>query len=129
MVEDPITDNLAAMPYPVLGRVGRMMDAYTEDRLTNMARALLQDKQELLLQFNMDSCMAFLIDEDMQVYVAQDDKLAAFVWCPDCGNEGPEKEFYPSDGCAMCKSLARDISLSIAHPDRFFSLYESRGGD
>lgn len=48
------------------------------------------------VEFNPNSGMVFLVDEDLNVGVIEDDKLMQFFSCPECGNEGTIND-YPFD--------------------------------
>jgi len=55
------------------------------------------------VEFNPQSGMVFLVDEDCNTAVMEDDNLVDFRSCPDCGNEGTtsDLEVQTLDDCCQ----------------------------
>ena len=66
----------------------------------------------IAIEFNLNSGMVFLVDEDFNVAVMEGDNLVDFLTCPECGNEGTKEDmmgvgFEKADDC--CKAYLKDM--------------------
>lgn len=64
----------------------------------NLLKAYGENGAEFLtdgvtVEFNPNSGMVFLVDEDFNVAVLDGDKLVQFFNCPQCGNEGTDEDY------------------------------------
>lgn len=63
------------------------------------------------VEFNPMSGYVFLVDDDYNVAMLNDDILEDFHTCPNCGGEGLSSDFrkYNSDDC--CQEYANDLEI------------------
>lgn len=80
---------------------------------TGNDNAVLLGDVGIAVEFNLNSAMVFLVDEDGNVAVMEDDKLVDFLSCPTCGNEGTksdmlnDRSFEKADDC--CKEYLKEV--------------------
>ena len=86
------TNNLEEFGYREMGMAGELLTA-----LGDNGCSFLFDK--IKLEFNPNSGMVFLVDEDRNVGVMEDGKLVQFFSCGECGNEGTQKDLGNCKGC------------------------------
>jgi len=86
------------MPTKDLGKFGSREIVLAMDILKAIQKQGYPDKFEprgIEIQFNQDSGFVFLVNEDFQVAMLnEDDELAMWWTCPDCGFEGFSATFY-----------------------------------
>lgn len=63
------------------------------------------------IEFNLNSGMVFLVDEEHNVAVMEGDQLVDFLTCPECGTEGT-----PNDMLGMELSPCCNKYLAEMHP-------------
>ena len=63
------------------------------------------------LEFNSNSGMVFLVDEDYNVAVMNGHQLEDFYTCPNCGGEGMQSEFREQNSDSCCQEYANDLGL------------------
>lgn len=56
----------------------------------------------IAIEFNLNSGMVFLVDEEHNVAVMEGDKLVDFLSCPECGTEGTVNDFYDTSPESCC---------------------------
>lgn len=72
------------------------------DILADLLKAYANNPPEFFsdnvtFEFNPNSGVVFLLDEDLNVGVLEDDKIVQFFSCPECGEEGTATEFNNGD--------------------------------
>lgn len=92
-------------------------------REIKMARDLLAayiDKNEtrllgggIAVELNPMSGNVFLVDEDCNVAMCDDDVLVDFISCPECGHEGLVTEFLDGGENDCCKSYLAELEIPI----------------
>ena len=63
------------------------------------------------IEFNLNSGIVFLVDEDFNIAVMEGDQLVDFLSCPECGTEGT-----PNDMLGMELSPCCNKYLAEMHP-------------
>ena len=87
MTDETVTKDLTRFGYTELDIAGDLLKAYANNKGDT---SFLSDGVEVW--FNTNSGYVFLCDEDMNVGVLEDDKIVQFFNCPQCGNEGTQKD-------------------------------------
>ena len=81
------------------------------------AHGTYKDKTRFLcgnvsIEFNLYSGYVFLVDEDCNVGVLNDNgELEDFITCPDCGGEGVASEFREDNSDDCCQEYADEMGL------------------
>ncbi len=62
------------------------------------------------VQFNLSSGFVFLVDEDFNVFMMNNDKIEQFYSCSECGEEGFKEEFTEENRnskieCSQCLEI------------------------
>jgi hypothetical protein len=63
------------------------------------------------VEFNLNSGMVFLVDEDYNVAVMSGHQLEDFITCPNCGNEDVASEFKKNNEDVCCIEYSEDLGL------------------
>lgn len=63
------------------------------------------------VEFNPMSGYVFLVDEDYNVAIMNDDILEDFHTCPNCGGEGVASDFREDNTDECCQEYADDLGL------------------
>jgi hypothetical protein len=63
------------------------------------------------IEFNLNSGMVFLVDEDCNVAVMEGDKLVDFLSCPQCGTEGTPSDFAGSSPESCCVDYLGELYI------------------
>ncbi|MBF0571363.1 MAG: hypothetical protein HQL12_05775 [Candidatus Omnitrophica bacterium] len=58
--------------------------------------------EEVTIMLNTNSGCVFLTNSEFQAVMFNGDKLEIFYYCPNCGNEGFEKEIMNDGKCKQC---------------------------
>lgn len=92
------TRDLSKFGYRELALAGQLLTALgsPRDNDTN------QLDVGVCVEFNPESAMVFLVDEDFNVAVMEGDKLVDFLSCPNCGTEGTPSDFGINLGLETC---------------------------
>lgn len=85
MTEETVTKDLKRFGFKELDEAADLLKAYA-----NNGCDFLNDGVEVW--FNVNSGVVFLSDEDFNVGVLVIGKIVQFYSCPNCGNEGTQKE-------------------------------------
>lgn len=81
-----VTCDLSKFGYRELSEASQLLKLYSENPVE-----FLNDG--ITLNFNSNSGIVFLSDEDYNVAIEEDGKLVQFFNCPQCGNEGTDDDF------------------------------------
>lgn len=63
------------------------------------------------VEFNPMSGYVFLVDEDYNVAIMNDDILEDFHTCPNCGGEGVASEFREDNTDECCQEYADELNI------------------
>lgn len=63
----------------------------------------------IAIEFNLNSGMVFLVDEEHNVAVMEGDQLVDFLTCPDCGTEGTPSDFAGTSPESCCVEYLGDL--------------------
>lgn len=63
------------------------------------------------VEFNPMSGYVFLVDEDFNVAMMNDNRLEDFHTCPNCGGEGVASDFREDNRSECCQEYADDLEI------------------
>lgn len=99
-----ITCDLSQFGIRELRMAEELLKAYTEQRPENLGDGLS-------LSFNTESGCVFLVDEDYNVFMMNDDNLEQFFTCPYCGHEGFKENMFHKPLADECEEFMSQIGV------------------
>jgi hypothetical protein len=100
----PNTQDMSKFGYVERKEAGLLLSTYAGPK--DKTRRFASDG--VTVEFNPNSGNVFLVDEDYNVAMMEDDELVDFLNCGECGHEGTPSEFseYMDNDC--CKEFYKD---------------------
>jgi hypothetical protein len=80
------TQDLSKFGYRELAIAGELLTKYANGNMTKLAKDYAGDG--IKLEFNLNSGHVFLVDEDYNALMLNDDKLDLWIWLSHTGEEG-----------------------------------------
>lgn len=96
------TQDLSKLGYREIDQLADLLKAYAKNGCD-----FLND--EVKWEFNPMSDSLFLVDEDFNVAMLNDDKLEQWFNCPQCGHEGFKEDMKHNEDKPECKEYLTDI--------------------
>ena len=107
-----ITSDLSVFTPTALDHMQTMISLYRHGRLGDVAYKVMSNN--IRIQFNTESCVLFMSDEDLNTFVLSGDhppRLLYMHHCADCGNEGVEGAYTSRPGCRTCIQDKQELGL------------------
>jgi hypothetical protein len=108
-MSDMLTVDFSGWGYREMGEAAELLDAYTDNPVEFL------DSSSITVNFNMNSGMVFLSDEEYNVGVMENKKVVQLFSCAQCGYEGTQAyalhddhDFEKYKGCCSAECAEKN---------------------
>lgn len=101
------TNDLSQFGYDELEKARKLLKEYSKNK------TILEG--DVRIEFNPSSGNVFLLDENFNVCMLNNDKIERFYWCPICGHEGFKKDMRHGEDNNECQDYLEDIGVLEEH--------------